>query len=470
MWATNLFDADNTLSATFFVAGAIVTAIAIALATPVVSGWIGRWLATSSVPWVRLAGRTIETDAVSGARVVSGLGAALFLCTGLMGVAEYMVTDGGYRQEMQAITGTGPQNITLRAPGSEATSPNQITFAGSVPIDIAWSPALEQSLRAVPGVRGVLLADVGAVPNQSLQGGQLVDDPQDWHNWPVDVAVGTCADLAQILVATGCDETHAALIQRDNPFSGIAAVGDSLVFHTAGGSYIEGSEAGPVWMDNPDQRFEVPLSNEPLSVDYEATEASWPQGRFEEAFIPISLVPELAANPPAIMVVADGGLDVQQRVTDWAAAHDLVAEMPGTYVMDSVNSMRTVMGVFAAIALGVGLISMALTAADRALERRRSVARQVMVGVPAQVLQTSQAAQVLIPLAATVVLAVGSAFMLLRSLYIVQGARPEVATTLLRNNSWGMLAVIIGIGALLAVLSTVPRIRTRLTPELLRRE
>jgi len=113
---------------------------------------------------------------------------------------------------------------------------------------------------------------------------------------------------------------------------------------------------------------------------------------------------------------------------------------------------------------------MALTAADRALERRRSVARQVMVGVPAQVLQTSQAAQVLIPLAATVVLAVGSAFMLLRSLYIVQGARPEVATTLLRNNSWGMLAVIIGIGALLAVLSTVPRIRTRLTPELLRRE
>jgi len=60
--------------------------------------------------------------------------------------------------------------------------------------------------------------------------------------------------------------------------------------------------------------------------------------------------------------------------------------------------------------------------------------------------------------------------MLLRALYIVQGASPEVATSLLRNNSWGLLATIIVIGAVLAILSTVPLIRTHLTADLLRRE
>ena len=117
------------------------------------------------------------------------------------------------------------------------------------------------------------------------------------------------------------------------------------------------------------------------------------------------------------------------------------------------------------LALGVGLLVLALTATDRAVERRRAVARQVMAGVPGRVLRSAQLVQVLVPVLVSAVLGVAFGLVLARA-YAHLGGSEEVVGP----QGWAVAAAVVVAGGALVALATVPLIRTRITPVLLRRE
>src|SRR5699024_4914398 len=136
----------------------------------------------------------------------------------------------------------------------------------------------------------------------------------------------------------------------------------------------------------------------------------------------------------------------------------------------AIQTMRLTVWSLCGVALGSGLLLFALTAADRARERRRHIARQIMVGVPAAVLRAGQSLQLVVPVLATsalailagLVLAGGYArqaqFVLPASSTGLAGAA-EQTFAVIGLQSWLVLGGMIALAVLLAVGSTVPLTR-----------
>jgi hypothetical protein len=97
------------------------------------------------------------------------------------------------------------------------------------------------------------------------------------------------------------------------------------------------------------------------------------------------------------------------------------------------------------------------------MERRRNVARQIAIGVPMRVLTLGQLIQVILPAVIASGIALGFSVLVIR-----------VSRTMLNiavyTTPWGALNGIIASGIIIVALATVPLTRTKITPELLRRE
>src|SRR5699024_5195162 len=139
----------------------------------------------------------------------------------------------------------------------------------------------------------------------------------------------------------------------------------------------------------------------PIVMDVRATTLEWVYPPDAEIFVPASLLGDDLGPIDRVTVVAVGGVEVQQRVTDWAAAHGYQAITYPAVDLEAAQNVRLLIWTLCAVALGTGLLLFALTAADRAWERRRHVARQVMIGVPVRVLRAGQGLQLVIPVLAT---------------------------------------------------------------------
>lgn len=199
--------------------------------------------------------------------------------------------------------------------------------------------------------------------------------------------------------------------------------------------------------------------------DLAATEEVWTYPARAELFVPAAVLREAVGLPERVDLVADGGVDVQQAVAHYAAERGFFVFTYPTDDYDQVQAIRAVIWTLSAIAIGVGLVTLALAAIDRGLERRRFVARQVAIGVPARTFRTSQILQVLVPLFAALVLAVGCGLLVLRG-YVALSDLPQVVQP--------TVLVTIGIATatasvIVAALTTVT-VRARITPDLLRQE
>ena len=117
------------------------------------------------------------------------------------------------------------------------------------------------------------------------------------------------------------------------------------------------------------------------------------------------------------------------------------------------------------MALGLALLALALAAADRATERRRAVARQLMVGVPPRVLRQGQLLQTLLPTGVAAALAIALGAVLAWAFTAIIGQHSVITA-----GAWVALVALVALGGLLVSLSTLPLIRTRITADLLRRE
>lgn len=447
----------STMQGVLLLGGATVSAMGIALVTPLVTSWFGNLLVRlRPVPAV-LAGRAIQTDTVGPSRVVAGLGVAVFLAVGALGVEGVVLHTPQYLYAKQMIS-TGPQVISLSAGDPGANHPQPLPAADA------------RSLEAVPGVHGIVprydaQVDCSIAPNR---GGC----PQ--------VFVGTCAQLEMLMTAVGCNDAHATRIEFDT--TGMQGGAEYYTPTPLTAASLRVVVQDPVSGHRHVTRT-LPLAAQPVIENVAKTIDTWVYPRTEVAFVPIRLVSDSATTPDSTDVIADGGTNVQHRVVDWATQHGYTADPYPTTDLKQAASIRAVIWTLCGIALGVGLLLLALTAADRATERRRTIARQIMIGIPARILRTGQLLQVITPLLAAMILSIGSGLVLLQAYSEMAQITTVDAGTgstglsailqlhrLVATGSWTALGVIILTGGLLVVSSTLPLIRTRLTPDLLRRE
>ncbi|MFE7406872.1 FtsX-like permease family protein [Isoptericola sp. NPDC057559] len=415
-------------------AGAAVTAVGIALVTPLVTSWVARVLVRSRGVVAVLAGRSVQVDAAGASRVVAGLGAATFLAIGALAVIGAFESTPQYRYALQSVE-DGPQKIWLDATNLDEDP------------DATLDPVALRALDDVPGVLGVMpRSDASYVCNPEVESCG-------------EVFVGTCAELSLVVEQSGCVDGRPARLAADRPDSEIwtdlpRAGSPSLV------------EPFTLQVRAPAERaFEIRPSS-PIVVDVAAQTDRWVYGRPDyTVFVPPALAGVAGEGLRRADVVAEGGVDVQDLVVAWAEENGYAA---WPYPMDdvaSVDRVRAAVVALVGLAVGVGLLVLALTATDRAVERRRAVARQVMVGVPGGVLRSGQLVQVLVPVAVSAALGAGCGL-------VLAGAYARLAglDDLLGPGRWGIaVALVVGGGVLVAV-ATVPLIRTRITPELLRRE
>lgn len=433
-----------------YFAAIVLGVVGVALTTP----WIASWLATLAARRtrsvsLRLGARATETDAVTSARVVAGLAVAVFLATAALGFLGFV---GGVRHTAVALRadGAGPRAITLAMPdGSD------------LPPELREPDAVRERFDDLDVVRGVLPVRGTNLPVEG-EGG-----------WVAPVFVGTCAQLVlaeqiQGFDVAGCDDAAPAWIVDAAGHSrwdqGAATLG--LPRLTVGGpiTVLMGSFA-----DDPAAGTFTPGST-PITV----SGAAAPDGSDLVAFVPATLVDAgLAASGEdgglaaltRVDVVADGGPAALAAVTERAAELGLVAVDYTADDRTAYQQVRAVVYGLAAIAIGIAVLTVALAAIDRTRDRRRTVASQVMIGVPPAVLRRGQSIQVAFP-----ALIAGGLALALGALSVRVMAHITGGPALVDAQTWAALGGVVAAGAALVVLATLPLTRTRLTPELLRRE
>lgn len=444
--------------------------VGMALGVPLIQDRVGRRLARSRRPSVRLAGRGILAEPASGARLVLGLGAVVFLMVASAGQLWKMDNNGGMRWGERVLK-DGPQAVTLRPePAGDAgeARPPDVTTADGEPIWLAGDQA--------PTIAPSVEAAVAALPEARLVTGQwdFAWGPEPGAEvWECDpdreycgeaVIVATCADLAVIMPgATNCSDQEVRwMLPGPSQYS------------------IYGAQEEPVRPDidaltltldrrpdAPPVRF--PVSEEvvdlpPVPVRDQGTRWRPDYGGW---FIPRQLAAALGEPDELFVLVDQPGLEAQDRLAEAVGPLGLVATGEDLRYYREAVMLLTGFWALIALAVAVALLNLMIAGVDRARERRAIMARQFALGIPGGVLRRAQLLQVSAPLGGAVVLgAVGGAAALL--CYWLPDYRLDYVDFPWPQLGIALCAVVFG-AALIAAF-TVPLTRIRLTPELLRRE
>ncbi|MDR1427000.1 MAG: hypothetical protein LBJ08_04500 [Bifidobacteriaceae bacterium] len=451
---------------------AVVTVIVgLALSVPLLSNRAGRWLARSRRTVPMLAGRGILAEPSSGTRLVLGLGAVVFLTVAGAQQLWTLENDAAILQG-QRVLGEGPQLLAVYAKGASlGINPQGLAGTVSVP-EPAPQPGYthltvtDAQRRAVEGLTGVQ----AVVGYWSLTSDAQIEwdgdcDPgaEFCDGW---VFTGTCAALAAFApAATGCEGTGvqwmAAEIDPAGRNSSIPRPAvDSVTLHAVDPAT--------------DQLIGVDAALPLIARDLEFPRRPhrnlgmwWRQTGDGGLFIPEDRALAAFGPPPALWVLADGGLATAERLAAAIEPSGLVSQPESLEFYRQSMVLLTGFWALFALAISVAVINLAITAMDRARERRAILARQVSLGVPAQVLRRAQALQVAVPLLGAVILgAIGGAGAMV--CYGLPDWRAGYAQAPWPQLGAALGAIALGIAAVLAL--TIPLTRVTLTAQLLRRE
>ncbi|HEU4676402.1 MAG TPA: FtsX-like permease family protein [Motilibacteraceae bacterium] len=407
----------------YFLAGTALAGFGLPLALPVAVRLSADRL-TRRGPAVRMAARRIQLEPTATTRVVAALVTALFVSAGAQAVLVAFERTPQYLSAQRAET-TGPQYLDLNAPPGTK-------------VDV-------EALAHLPGVRQVR-------PLTEAQAGC-----EEGHVECVQAFVGTCRQLQLLMpTATTCDDRTAAWLGEPQPDVPSSA---PLVFHPTG---LEPGDPSPAFTIPP------PTVSWPLAttsgVDADAH-------HFWSLFVPIATAGAadvVAAGSQDYSLVADGGAGPRDALAAFARRMGPQVASSSEEDMQTLRQVmqyRSILWAVTAAALFIGFAAVAITALDRAVERRRQLAAFHVLGAPRRLLRRSQLVQTLLPLAiglpaaAAAGLLAGRAYLQL----IGEGA----------HTPWRGVLATLGLGLLAALLVaavSLPGIGRRVTPELLRRE
>lgn len=426
----------------------LLLTVAAAYVPALLTAWSAALLVRSRRTEAVIAGRGIQTEPTSVSRIVASVGVVALLATCGAGYLGSLTVDSLYRLERLAVEG-GP--VTVLVTGAivdhgDENIPDDVVAPPSSVRERDVTPADLEALRALPGV----VAAAPMITRTFAEGSSTKSVGTPF--------VGTCAELARIIVVDGCrDEVAAAIVGRGRDEGATGPI--RLVSVVDSWKVVEAP---------------VTLADTPLRADAAATAALWggvahDVGGIDPApftlFVPTAMLGDAAPPTWAATLTVEGGPEAWERIAADAAALGLEVGNVERSTYDSVRLQQTLLLAAAAWFVGIAALGIALAAIDRQRERRRTVGRLVAVGVPPRVLVGAQAWQVLLPLATAVVVAVGVGLVLVGA---VAWSHRTAADVL--SGGMPLLLAVVGIVVVLVAVLTLPAATTRLTPELLREE
>jgi hypothetical protein len=416
-----------------FLGGVAAAALGVALVAPLLSALASRALVGAGRPLALLTGRAIQADAGGASRPVAALGVAIALMVGGLGVLAAWESTSQYAAALRAV-GEGPQQIWVDSADG--------------PPSALLTPAELSELGELEGVLGIA--------PEEYWGGCSPEDGCD-----VSALVGTCEQLALLASVDQCDDSAASAIVDSD-----AGTARRLAGGEAGGT----PDSFEFWQVGPDDVEEsvgvVELTGPPITVDVDRTIELWGHLPWAAAFVPSAVAPAALEPGWTLEVIAEGGVEVRQRVAAWARPLGFQVWIPTESDFAYLQAVRLTVWSLVCAGLAAALLVMTLSTLDRARERRRFRARLVMAGVAGRVLIASQLIQVLVPavIAVGLGLAVGAVE---ADAYLRLGDGPAAAIS---ASHWLIAAGAATAGVLIAALAALPSARPKLTGDLLRRE
>lgn len=430
IWRSN--DTElSTSSVTVLFVGIGLTGLGLVLVIPVfVRLCASLMLRLGRGPVSRIAGRRLEAQPAGVTRLVAALLFGLFLVTGARYVlvafestSQYVSAAQAVDEEQRVVLDVGGRHVAavtdraLSVEGVDAAQPIPVlqSACGNSGLMCVSAVVLscEQLARIAPGTRGCRDDRPNAVDEWVLE-----SDP----DFPSVVSRPEIAWRAG-----NVDSGKASTVLR-------TPTADLTALHSSG-------DVAPTTL------------LEPLYADF---------------IISPDLLPELPANTwHQILLTGGPGRDLADLndtiwAEHWPGSPGVTAQDFTEY--DFVASMRSLIWTVAAVILVIGLLTFAIAAIDRAVERRREVVALQVVGVPGRLLRRAQWIEAVIPVGVGAVLAVGFGALAGSAYLTIDEALhlPWSQTGTLAGVAFLAAAAVAG----LTVVASAPRIR----PDEIRRE
>jgi hypothetical protein len=271
--------------------------------------------------------------------------------------------------------------------------------------------------------------------------------------WSPQVVVATCTQLRAVTSwVGGCvDRQPLRLWGTKGPQDAPADAGEKLLLQLGGGH-------GNV-------RITVPGR----TVRYREFEDAWVLGSQSILVPPSALPPGARPESATFKLVSASDPDTVRKVLDGighvAPTIDVIPQGLNVTALQQIGVVKTLLALGMVLGAVIGIAAYLVAATDRAVERRSHVTALALLGARPRTLRAMQVAQVVLPLAVGLLLAIGTGKMA-ESSYLVTGGG-----TVFWDGA-GLPLLLVGALCVVAVaaLGSLPLVGRRIDPELIRRD
>ncbi|MFI1070413.1 FtsX-like permease family protein [Streptomyces puniciscabiei] len=414
--ATGHAPRDTQVSAVLMPLAVVFVGVGLVLTLPLLSRVLARRVARwSGSLFLGLAMRRNEAEPGGALRVATGLVLLVYAASLVQGVLI----------ELDQV--------------SKHESPVQIY---SVELD-GVSAEQQRALESITGVRG-----------HAVQMSSWLDPHTGAFEPTIDAVIATCGQFRELVPnADGCVDGHPVrLLDQTQRIGWDSSPGSTFAFH--------------VWKAGRGRLLHLSVPKKTLRYrDWGGIAALDAEVLLPPSFLPTGYRPEDASlvlvsssDPATVRGVLDGigGVDPTIAVDPYGI---------NVTALQQIAVVKTLLAIGMVLGLIIGVAAYLVAATDRAMERKPQVTALALLGARPRTLRAAQVAQVVVPLAAGLVLAVvtGKAA---ESSYLVTGGGAIFwdgkGVPLLLACSLGAVAV--------AALGSLPLIGRRIDPELIRRD
>ncbi|MET7639806.1 ABC transporter permease [Streptomyces sp. NPDC005438] len=390
-------------------AGVLLTGLGLVLMAPLLSHLLARWLARSESLTLSMAMRRNEVEPGSAMRVVTGLVLLVFSASLAQGVLV---------EESQILRPESP------------------TQEYGLPLE-RLTAEQQRGIQRIPEVRAhaVVMEARGSGDEQVVS---------------ADAVVATCAQFRELVHrAAGCQDGRVTRLVNVNEAT--EPLADVSRF--------------PLIRDG--ERTQLTLRVPDRGLRYEGND---PSNLSLPLLVPPERLPEGARPASGTLVVSSSSAPATVRaVLDaiGAVAPTIEVEPVGINVeaLQQITVIETLLALGMVLGLVIGVAAFLVAVTDRSVERRPQVIALALLGARARTLRAVQCVQVVLPLAAGLLLAV-VAGRLAESAYLVTGGGQ-----VFWDGDGVPLVLAAALGVLLvAALGTLPLVGRRVDPELIRRD